>query len=88
MEIRMAFSNVRANSYDKTQCEGLSYMLLNKDMIYDVEKLNKWPEGASYVFMRGNIPPKIPTTKKITTTTERPPFTFYDFLYALLHHRF
>ncbi|KAF0746878.1 Uncharacterized protein FWK35_00027993, partial [Aphis craccivora] len=48
MEIRMAFSNVRANSYDETQCEGLSYILLNKDMIYDVEKLNKWPEGASY----------------------------------------
>jgi len=54
----MAFSHERENSYDKTQCKGLSNMLLNKNTIYDVEKQNKWPEGASYVFMTGDLPLK------------------------------
>jgi len=58
MVIRMAFSLVKENSYDKTQCKGLSNMLLNKETIYDVEKQNKWPEGASYVFMTGDLPLK------------------------------
>ncbi|CAH1730909.1 unnamed protein product [Aphis gossypii] len=56
MVIRMALSHNRENSYDKTQCKGLSNMLLNKDTIYDVEKQNKWPEGASYIFMTGDLP--------------------------------
>ncbi|XP_027844339.1 uncharacterized protein LOC114125060 [Aphis gossypii] len=57
MTIRMAVSPGRANSFDVKQCEGLSNVLTNKGDIYDHETQKKWPKGATYIFIMGDLEP-------------------------------
>lgn len=54
----MAVSYGRANSFDVSQCKGLSNMLTSMEVTFDPETQKKWPKGATYLFVMGDIEPK------------------------------
>ncbi|CAH1730915.1 unnamed protein product [Aphis gossypii] len=86
--IRMALSRGKAEHFTVRQCEGLSNILEDRNLIYDPKSQQYWPEGASYVFVMGDLQPKrrttttttTTTTSTTTTTTQKPPVSFLYFL--------
>ncbi|XP_025195115.1 uncharacterized protein LOC112594521 [Melanaphis sacchari] len=69
--IRMALSKGKANNFDVSQCEGLSKILVNRDLPDDPAVQQNWPEGVTYLFIMGDLQPK----RRITTTTTSAPTT-------------
>ncbi|KAE9536943.1 hypothetical protein AGLY_006750 [Aphis glycines] len=57
--MRMAVSYGRANSFDVSQCEGLSNILTSREVTFDPETQKKWPKGATFLFVMGDIEPKV-----------------------------
>lgn len=55
----MAVSYGRANSFDVSQCEGLSNILTSREVTFDPETQRKWPKGATFLFVMGDIEPKV-----------------------------
>uniref|UniRef100_A0A2S2NV39 Uncharacterized protein n=1 Tax=Schizaphis graminum TaxID=13262 RepID=A0A2S2NV39_SCHGA len=76
--IRMVLSKGRAERFDVSQCEGLSTILTNKDLLNDPAMQQNWPEGATYLFVMGDLQPKR------STTTEESSMTFYEMLNMIM----
>lgn len=78
--IRMVLSEGKAERFDLSQCQGLSSILTNKDLLYDPAMQQNWPNGTTYLFVMGDLQPKRSKTTSTTEPTEKSSMTFYEML--------